>query len=71
MAVEHGSPVRNLSLDRVGALVAAGVDLSPAGTPNAPLKRAPVMWRFTAEDAIKSIQNVWCSPELVPVLANA
>jgi len=28
---------------------------------------ALVMGRFTAEDAVKSIQNSRCSPELVPV----
>jgi hypothetical protein len=30
-------------------------------------KLALVMARFTAEDAIKSIQNSQCNPELVPV----
>jgi hypothetical protein len=34
-------------------------------TPNR--KLALVMGRFTAEDAIKSIRNSRCSPELVPV----
>jgi len=32
---------------------------------------ALVMGRFTAEDAVKSIQNSRCSPELVPVQVNA
>jgi len=32
-------------------------------------KLALVMGRFTAEDAVKSIQNSRCSPELVPVSA--
>ncbi len=30
-------------------------------------KLALIMGRFTAEDAVKSIQNSRCSPELVPV----
>lgn len=30
---------------------------------------ALVMGRFTAEDAVKSIQNSRCNPELVPVPA--
>jgi hypothetical protein len=30
-------------------------------------KLALVMGRFTAEDAVKSIQNSRCTPELVPV----
>jgi hypothetical protein len=29
------------------------------------------MGKFTAEDAVKSIQNSRCSPELVPVQVNA
>jgi hypothetical protein len=32
---------------------------------------ALVMGRFTAEDAVKLIQNSRCSPELVPVQVNA
>jgi hypothetical protein len=32
---------------------------------------ALVMGRFTAEDAVKSIQHSWCSPELVPVQVHA
>ncbi len=38
-------------------------------TPNR--KLALVMGRFTAEDAVKSIQNSRRSPELVPVQVNA
>ena len=34
-------------------------------------KLALVMGRFTAEDAVKSIQNSRCSPELVPVQSSA
>ena len=34
-------------------------------------KLALVMGRFTAEDAIKSIQNSQCSPELVSVHSTA
>ena len=34
-------------------------------------KLALVMGRFTAEDAVKSIQNSRCNPELVPVQVNA
>jgi hypothetical protein len=42
------------------------VDLIPIRTtPNR--KLALVMGRFTAEDAVKSLQNSRCSPELVPV----
>jgi hypothetical protein len=32
---------------------------------------ALVMGRFTAEDAVKSIQSSRCRPELVPVLVSA
>jgi len=32
---------------------------------------ALIMGRFTAEDAVKSIQNSRCCPELVPVQVNA
>jgi len=38
-------------------------------TPNH--KLALVMGRFTAEDAVKSIQTPRCSPELVSVQVNA
>ncbi|MFZ1143066.1 MAG: hypothetical protein ABR881_24655 [Candidatus Sulfotelmatobacter sp.] len=34
-------------------------------------KLALMMGRFTAEDAVKSIQNSRCIPELVPVQVNA
>jgi hypothetical protein len=34
-------------------------------------KLALMMGRFTAEDAVKSIQSSRCSPELVPVQVNA
>jgi hypothetical protein len=34
-------------------------------------KLALIMGRFTAEDAIKSITNSQCNPELVPVRVNA
>jgi hypothetical protein len=46
------------------------IDLTPIQTtPNR--KLALVMGRFTAEDAVKSIQNSRCSPELVPVRVTA
>jgi len=46
------------------------IDRSPIQTtPNRGL--ALVMGRFTAEDAVKSIQNSRCSPELVSVQVNA
>jgi len=46
------------------------IDRTPIQTtPNR--KLALVMGRFTAEDAVKSIQNSGCSPELVPVQVNA
>jgi len=42
------------------------IDLTPIQmTPNR--KLALVMGRFTAEDAVRSLQNSRCSPELVPV----
>lgn len=42
------------------------IDLTPIQTtPNR--KLALVMGRFTAEDAVKSIQSSRCSPELVSV----
>jgi len=34
-------------------------------------KMALLMGRFTAEDAIKSLQSSWCSPELESVLVSA
>ena len=49
-----------------GAQYVERVDLIPIRTtPNR--KLALVMGRFTAEDAVKSLQNSRCSPELVPV----
>ena len=46
------------------------IDLTPIQTtPNR--KLALVMGRFTAEDAVKSIQNSRCSPELVSVRVSA
>jgi len=45
------------------------VDLTPIQTtPNR--KLALIMGRFTAEDAVKSMQNSRCSPELVSVRVN-
>jgi hypothetical protein len=45
------------------------IDLTPIRTtPNR--KLALVMGRFTAEDAVKSIQNSRCSTELVSVRVN-
>jgi hypothetical protein len=42
------------------------IDLTPIQTtPNRNL--ALVMGRFTAEDAVKSLQNSQCSPELISV----
>jgi len=42
------------------------IDMTPIQmTPNR--KLALMMGRFTAEDAVKSIQNSRCSPELVSV----
>ena len=46
------------------------IDLTPIQTtPNR--KLALVMGRFTAEDAVKSIQNSRCFPESVPVRVSA
>lgn len=46
------------------------IDLTPIQTtPNR--KLALVMGRFTAEDAVKSIQSSRCSPELVSVRVTA
>jgi len=46
------------------------IDLTPIQTtPNR--KLALVMGRFTAEDAVKSIQSSRCSPELVSVRVSA
>jgi hypothetical protein len=44
------------------------IDRTPIQTTTS-LRLALVMGRFTAEDAVKSIQNSRCSPELVSVLA--
>ena len=46
------------------------IDMSPIQmTPNR--KLALVMGRFTAEDAVKSIETTRCSPELVSVQVSA
>jgi hypothetical protein len=45
------------------------IDRTPIQTTTNP-KLALVMGRFTAEDAVKSMQNSRCSPELVPVQVN-
>jgi hypothetical protein len=46
------------------------IDMTPIQTtPNR--KLALVMGRFTAEDAVKSIQSSRCSPELVSVRVTA
>jgi hypothetical protein len=42
------------------------IDRTPIQT-TADRKRALVMGKFTAEDAMKSLQNSRCSPELVSV----
>ena len=34
-------------------------------------KRALLMGKFAAEDAIKSMQSARCAPELIPVLVSA
>ena len=46
------------------------IDLTPIQTTR-DRKLALVMGRFTAEDAVKSIQNSRCSPELLSVRVNA
>jgi hypothetical protein len=46
------------------------IDLTPIQT-TPDRKVALVMGRFTAEDAVKSIQSSRCSPELVSVRVNA
>ncbi|HMH08301.1 MAG TPA: hypothetical protein VK513_15150 [Terriglobales bacterium] len=46
------------------------IDLTPIQTtPNR--KLALIMGRFTAEDAVKSIQNSRCNPQLVSVQVGA
>lgn len=42
------------------------IDRTPIETTTNP-KLALIMGKFTAEDAIRSIQNSRCTPELVPV----
>ena len=46
------------------------IDLTPIQT-TSDRKLALVMGRFTAEDAVKSIQSSRCSPELVSVQVSA
>jgi len=46
------------------------VDATPIQT-TTNRKRALVMGKFMAEDAIKSLENSRCSPELVPVQVGA
>jgi len=46
------------------------IDLAPIQT-TTNRKLALVMGRFTAEDAVKSLQNARCSPELVSVQVSA
>jgi len=46
------------------------IDRTPVQT-TTDRKLALVMGRFTAEDAVKSIQNSRCSPELVSVQVSA
>jgi hypothetical protein len=47
-----------------------GIDRTPIQT-TTNRKLALVMGRFTAEDAVKSLQNSRCNPELVSVLVSA
>jgi hypothetical protein len=46
------------------------IDRTPIQT-TADRKLALIMGKFTAEDAVQSIQNSRCSPEIVPVQVNA
>jgi hypothetical protein len=46
------------------------IDRTPVQTTTNP-KLALLMGKFTAEDAVKSIQNSRCSPELVSVRVSA
>ena len=46
------------------------IDRTPIQT-TADRKLALIMGKFTAEDAVKSIQSSRCSPEIVPVQVNA
>jgi hypothetical protein len=60
-------------VNRVGARAAEyvqRVDRSPIQT-TTNRKLALVMGKFTAEDAVKSIQNSRCSPELLSVQVSA
>jgi hypothetical protein len=62
-----------VKVNRVGNLVPQYVwriDRTPVQT-TTNLKLALIMGRFTAEDAVKSIQTSRCSPELVPVEVRA
>ncbi len=47
-----------------------GIDRTPIQT-TTNRKLALVMGRFTAEDAVKSLQNSRCNPELVSVQVSA
>lgn len=46
------------------------IDRTPIET-TSDRKLALLMGKFTAEDAVKSIQNSRCNPELVPVQVSA
>jgi len=62
-----------VKLNRAGARVAEYVqriDRTPIQT-TTNRKLALLMGRFTAEDALKSVQNSRCSPELVSVQVQA
>jgi hypothetical protein len=71
--MEIGTTMKNIKfvvkVGRVGTHAAEYVkriDRTPIET-TTNRKLALVMGRLTAEDAVKSIQNSRCSPELVPV----
>ena len=62
-----------VKVSRVGTRTPAYVqriDRTPIQTTTS-RKLALVMGKFTAEDAVKSIQNSRCSPEIVPIQVNA
>ena len=62
-----------VKVNRVGDLVpqyVQRIDRTPIQT-TTNRKLALIMGRFTAEDAVKSIQTSRCSPELVPVEVRA
>ncbi len=62
-----------VKVNRGGTLAAAYVqriDRTPIQT-TTNRKLALIMGKFTAEDAVKSIQTSRCSPELVPVTVRA